>query len=782
RGGRTLSGRCLSYGEGITYWPVIEMVKEAAGMLQSDEPAATSDKLDRLLQGLPTRDQDELRTIAAGVASLVGAQTAASRTDPRTQLTQAELHWGIRRVLELLAAGEPLTLVFEDLHWAEPTLLELIRFLLEGSGPILVVCSARPELADAHAEFAAAGERLTLEAMGADESESLVRELLGRASLSESTLQTLLRNAGGNPLFLEETARMLAADGTEHEEGGDALPVPSTLQALIGSRLDQLSAVEKRLAQHASVIGTVFWPGALSHVAGENGAVAASLEGLERRDLIRGQERSTVAGEREYAFKHILIRDVAYERLPKGRRAELHVRFTEWTRALRGGEEEFVEIVAFHLEQACLLASAVARSPVPPPVDAAVEALRRAAEKAERREGFREADRYYGRALDLLPHEDAEKAIELRLRRGQTLTALGQLPRAHDELLEVAGLASAADRRDVRCAALVALANIDQKQGRADESHRRLVEAEGLAFKINDRCLQIRAGYEFAQVRADFNGEIPAAVEDLSRALVIAEELDDQALRIEGHLRLGSLFLNVGELDRAAEQLDRCLSLAAEQGSRRDEARATSWLGVVTYYRGEEEEAERLALQALAWLERTSDSYFQLQNLAALAKYALARGDPELAEKRLRDALPLALEGGGWLVIEMYRLLAQALVCQQRIHEARELVAFAARNLPEEDLFARAALLLAEAAVATACDERSAATGSYEEALRLLEEQQLVIELTETRLAFGRALAAFGETTGALTELERARTGFRRMGARRLLEQADDELARLAGA
>jgi tetratricopeptide (TPR) repeat protein len=489
-----------------------------------------------------------------------------------------------------------------------------------------------------------------------------------------------------------------------------------------------------------------------------------------------------VADEREYEFKHILIREVAYDRLPKGRRAELHVRFTEWTRALRGGEEELVEIVAYHLEQACRLAREVARSPVPPPVDAAVEALRLAAEKAERREGFPEAERFYLRALDLLADGDAERAIELRLSHGRVLTALGQLPRAHEELLEVAASALSGDRRDIRCAALVALANIDQKQGRADESQRRLMEAQALAAEINDRGLQTRAGYEFAQVRADFHGEIGPAVDDLSRALVIAEELDDRALRIEGHLRLGSVFFNLGELDRAEEQLDRCLSLAAEQGSRRDEARATSWLSLVKYYRGEEEEAERLALQALAWLERTSDSYFQLQNLGALAKYALARGDPELAEKRLRDALPLALEGGGWLVIEMYRYLTQALVCQQRIDEARELVAFAARNVPEEDLFARAALLLAEAAVATARGERSAATASLEEAMRLLEEQQLVIELAETRLAFGRALAAFGETTGALTELERARTAFRRMGARGLLAQADGELTRLASA
>src|SRR5205807_4457652 len=227
---------------------------------------------------------------------------------------------------------------------------------------------ARPEAKDVHPLLFTPAERrvaLELEALGESDSAELLEELAAAEGLTGAALETVLRNAGGNPLFLEETVRMLAESGALADGDGEALPVPSSLQALIASRLDQLPPDEKRLAQHASVVGTVFWPGALASLNGA-GDLAANLEALERRDLVRARTGSAVAGEREYAFKHVLIRDVAYNQLPKGRRSQLHRRFAGWTEALPGGEDEFVEIVAYHLEQACLLTRGVARSPEPP--------------------------------------------------------------------------------------------------------------------------------------------------------------------------------------------------------------------------------------------------------------------------------------------------------------------------------------------------------------------------------------------------------------------------------
>ena len=773
-------GRCLSYGEGITYWPVIEIVKAAAGILGSDDAATTSLKLGALLESLPTDDADELRTMAAAVSNLVGAPTTPQGTYSAAEIGQAELHWGIRRLVELLATFRPLVLVFEDLHWAEPTLLELVQFLARGSAPFLVVGSARPEIEETAAAFTASGRAVVkLEALDAAGSEALLGRLLEGLALPRETAETLLRNAGGNPLFLEETVRMLEAAAAE---GAQEIPVPTSLQSLIGSRLDQLPGGEKRLTQHASVVGAVFWPGAVAHLDGDDGDIDSGLDALERRDLIRAHLESSVAGEREYGFKHVLIRDVAYGRLPKGRRAGLHLGFAEWVSGLPGGDDDFVEIVGYHLEQSCRLAREVPHSPVPAPDEMAVAALTRAGEKSERREGIREADRFYQRALDLLGDQESEAALAIRLRRGGTQKALGELRRARDELAAVAEAAPRFSRPDLRGSALVALANIDYKQGRATEARERLTEAVAIASGIGDSRLRIQAVFELANLHAWFEGGDNAPLDDLREGVRIAEEVDDRALQVEGHMRMGFLLFNLGDLAGSEEHLSRCLALAGDAGSHRDEARVTFLLGLVKHYRDEPREAERLSRQALDWLERTGDSFFQIQNLRALALHALANGDLQLAEDRLRAALELGLEGGGWLVIETYRLLTETVVRQGRVDDARELVAFAARNVPDEDVYARAALLLAQACVATASGERSSATVSFEEALRTLEEQRLLIDLGEARVAFARALRSFGEPTGAQAELERARAIFKRMDARRPVREVDRELAELEGA
>jgi len=410
----------------------------------------------------------------------------------------------------------------------------------------------------------------------------------------------------------------------------------------------------------------------------------------------------------------------------------------------------------------------------------AVAALTRAAEKAERREGINEADRFYARALELVDEEEHETALDLRLRRCRTLVALGELREAGEQLLAVEADTAALGLVDLRCAALVALANVDRKQGRALEARRRLDEATALAAGSADRVLRIRATYELAGLRAWSEAAVDAALEQLRGGLALAEELDHRSLRIEGHMRMGGLLFNVGGLAEAEEHLARATALASEVGSFRDEARATSMLGFVRYYRGAVEDSERLALQALDWLERTCDSYLQLQNLRALAKYALAKGDAALAEERLRVALPPALEAGGWLVFELYRYLTEALVRQERSEEARELVEFAGRHVPEEDAYARAAYRLAEASVATAQGDQERASACFEDALRLLEEQSLLTDLGEARIGYARALRRFGDREGAERQLWRARETFAAMEAQALLAEIDGELAGLA--
>jgi class 3 adenylate cyclase/tetratricopeptide (TPR) repeat protein len=787
-------GKCLSYGEGITYWPVVEIVKSAAGIRQSDDRETIAKRLDTFLENLPTEDLDELRTIASALSNLIGIPTTPRGTYATSEISQAELHWGIRRTLQLLAEEQPTAVVIEDLHWAEQTLLELISYVAEDDAPapIVVICTTRPEIDDVAPGFLSSEGRRTVElqTLGREQAAALLTDLTGDPELADTPFAAaLIANAGGNPLFLEETVRTLREQGLIdleqwQAEGAAELPVPTSVQGLISSRLDRLATPEKQLAHHASVVGAVFWAGAVAHLGASADTPPSDphsgLAELERRDFVAQAPVSSVADDDEYSFKHILMRDVAYGQLPKGRRAELHLRFSGWVDVLPGSADEFVEVVAWHLEQACRLSREVAKSPIDPPIREAVAALADAARRAERRESLREAHRYYSRALGVLDEEHPELEVELRLRRGDILMMLGELKEAAGELEWVAEAASSLGRTDVECEASLLLGDIDQRQGRAADARERLSKAQELALSVGDAALRSKVAFVFSALVADFEGQYDQAIDSLRSGIATAEEIGDVALEAEGHLRLCPIVMNRGDLAAAESELRCCLKLARELGSHRVEAEATSWLGMIRHHRGDPEEAERLCLQARTWFERTGDSYFQAQNFTqGLALIALETGRPEDAEAWLREAMPVALQIGGWVAVEAYRYLAEALTAQDRLDDAREIVAFAARNVPEEDAYARSSLLLAEAIVATAAGESATAATAFAEALRLIEELEMAFELAKARMALGMSLRAFGDLTGARAELERARSIFAGMDANTRLKAIDAELAEL---
>ncbi len=787
-------GKCLSYGEGITYWPVVEIFKSAAGIMQNDDRDAIATRLDAFLAALPTEDLDELRTIASALSNLIGIPTTPRGTYVTSEISQAELHWGIRRALQLLAGEKPTAVVIEDLHWAEPTLLELISYVLteETESPLVFICTARPEFRDEAPGFLGAeGRRRTveLETLGPEQAAALLGDLTGDSSFAETPFAAaLIANAGGNPLFLEETVRMLREEGLldlerwRDDELRD-VPIPTSVQGLISSRLDRLEAKEKLLAHHASVIGAVFWAGAVAHLGVSEGAgpedPRPGLSELERRDFVAHLKQSTVTEDEEYAFRHILMRDVAYGQVPKGRRAQLHLSFSDWVKGLPSSADEFVEIVAWHLEQACLLSAEVARSPIDPPIEQAAATLADAARRAERRESLREAHRYYSRALAVLDAEREELRTGLRLRRGEMAMMLGQLKEATDELAEVAEAARAFDRDDLHAESLLLLGDIDQRQGRPAEAHERLLEAHRLAASVDDLGLRVKVDFVLATFEADYLVQHEQSIAGLRAAIATAEEAGDKALVAEGHLRIAALLIG-RDLAAAEPELRRCLEIATELGSHRIQAEATSWLGIVVYYRGNAVEGEQLCLQARTWFERTGDSYFQVQNVVrALALFALADGRAEEAEAWLREALPIALQIGGWVVLETYWHLVETLLAQNRLEDAQEIVAFAARSVSEEDLLSRALLLMAEASAATQAGESATASASFAEALRLYEELDYPLDLAEARMTFARSLRAFGDLAGARTELERARSTFVRIGADVRRNEIDRELAEL---
>jgi class 3 adenylate cyclase/tetratricopeptide (TPR) repeat protein len=747
-------GRCLPYGEAGGYGPVAELLVATGA--------------DRAVDAAPA-DTDGLRTIAAALDAVLGAGETSEG------ITEGELRWGVRRALELVAA-EPIVLAFDDLHWADPALAELVLFLEKAESPLLILGSARPELAAAQPALVAPGDRrlvVSLPPLTSAESHELVSELLGSAA-APSGLESLLEAAEGNPLFLEESVHMLAEGGGT----ATALAAPPSLRSMIGARIDRLPDLQRHLALRASVVGSSFWPGAVASLNGVVDDIESALDALSGLDVADERRPSTIQGEREFAFKHDLVREVAYARLPKGLRAELHVRCAEWI-ASQQEQDEFVEIGAYHLEQACRLAREIERSPVPPPVAAAVEALSAAAHKAERREGLREADRLYERALTLVADERPETAVELRLRRARVLAALGDLDQAEERFSTVAADAGVVGRTDLRGAALVGLGNVLQKQGRGAEARVSLADANAIAEETGDAKLQVQTLFELATLDHHFAGDHELAVSELERALELAGGLDDRALLAEGQLRLGFLLFADGALEQAEATLARSAAIGSELGSRRDETRAIFMQAYTAFFRGRVEEAERLALDAQEWFERTGDSYFRIQNLRALGRYAFERGDVDEAVRRLRAGLELAEPSGGWLVAELNGMLAEVLARAGRLDEAQDAGAAALASVPEEDPQTRATVLVATAYVAAAAGDAALSRARTDEALDIISRHGSAIDAARAHVTLGQALALAGDDERAAAQLRLAGEESARAGATLLLAQAEIALSSL---
>jgi predicted ATPase/class 3 adenylate cyclase len=349
-----LKGRCLPYGQGITYWPLREIIHAAAGITDADDAAAATSKLRGLLDGAPDAD-----LIARRVGTAIGLEAEV--------VAQEELFWAIRKLLEHLAGQRPLVTVWEDIHWAEPTLLDLLEYVVDlgSDAPLILLCPARPELAETRPGWGANrtnAERLHLEPLGAEASERLLDAVRGASALPPAVRARIATAAEGNPLYLEEIVGMLIDAGhlvevhATWQAAGDieGLVVPPSVRALLSARIDALPPEERGVAERASVVGRVFEAAAVRELApAENQAgVARSLLALVRKELVR-PERSELSAGDAFKFRHLLIRDAAYEALPKADRAELHERFADWLERTAGDRlAEYEEIAGHHLEQA----------------------------------------------------------------------------------------------------------------------------------------------------------------------------------------------------------------------------------------------------------------------------------------------------------------------------------------------------------------------------------------------------------------------------------------------
>jgi class 3 adenylate cyclase len=397
------AGQCLPYGEGITFWPVAEILRAAAGMEDADDRMNALTLLETLVAGDP-----EAAAVADRLASAVGLGGTPAAAE--------EISWAIRRAFEHLGRDRPAILVFEDVNWGEPALLDLIEYLAEWcrSSAILLVCTARPELIDRRPGWAGGktdATTLLVEPLRDDECGRLISALAAGATISASQRARVIEAAGGIPLFVEQMLAMM-----ERGDPGE-VDVPPTISALLAARLEQLSDAERRLAECAAVEGRVFHRSAVDALMSATGGRVTGelLQRLTRRELI-DPHAAQLPGEEAFRFQHALIRDAAYAAIPKRVRARYHEQFAGWLESVAGDRlDEYEEILAHHLAESVRYRRELADADgdIEALAERAAECYRRAADRAAVRSDYVAGAAMLARVAALLPESDRRVALAL---------------------------------------------------------------------------------------------------------------------------------------------------------------------------------------------------------------------------------------------------------------------------------------------------------------------------------------------------------------------------------
>jgi tetratricopeptide (TPR) repeat protein len=547
-------GRSLPYGEGVSFWALSEMVKAQAGILETDSPEETATKLARSVGELV--DQSEAEWVERHLGTLIGLESEQDlRGDHRAEAFAA---W--RRFFEGIAEQRPLVLVFEDLHWADEGQLDFVDHLVDWAGgvPILVVCTARPELLSRRAGWGGGKPNaltLSLSPLDDEQTSRLLAALLERSVLPVETQTALLQRAGGNPLYAEEFVRMVT--DRELVAGGGELPMPESVQGIVAARLDALPEEEKKLLQDASVLGKVFWLGAAAEIGGvDRSAAEAALHRLERKEFVRRERRPSVAGESEYAFGHLLVRDVAYGQIPRARRAEKHRLAAEWIEEL-GRHEDHAEMLAHHYSSALELARAAGADTASLEGPARL-ALQEAGDRAYALSAFPTARKFYATALEVWP-EDEPQSPGLLIRYGRVLNsvALGEASGLLEHAVEVA---LANGDRGAAAEAETLLCEMYWLIGRRDEAFEHLRVAEEL---VETEPSSYAKAYVLANASRFWMlaGATDDAIRGGLEALAMAEEQGLEELQAHALDNIGISRLGKGD-ERGFEDLERSIAIA----------------------------------------------------------------------------------------------------------------------------------------------------------------------------------------------------------------------------
>ena len=464
-------GRCLPYGEGITYWPVVEVLKQL-DVLPEDEAAAVA------------------------IRSVLGETEAGASAE--------EIAWAFRKTLEQAAAERPLVVVFDDIQWGEETFRDLIEHvaLLSSGAAVLLLCMARPELTERHPAWPVT---LRLEPLADDDVEELIAE---RAP--EQLRERIARAAGGNPLFVEE---MLAMAG---EADGEVV-VPPTLQALLAARLDQLEPAERSVLERAAIEGEIFHRGAVQALDPEQPHVSPRLAALVRRELIR-PTRSLLPEEDAFRFRHLLIRDTAYDALPKATRAELHEQFALWLERRAGELVEIDEILGHHLEQACRYRAELGLPIAGELRETARGRLSTAARSAVLRNDHHAAVSFFRRAAALVPADEIDLALEVEL--SDSLFHAGEGEEALRRAVELAERAAAHEDRVVELCGRIREGWLQiqfEPEGAADRLETTIEEAVPL-FEAAGNHVALYVAYEALAQVANTRAQMDAVTDAHDRA------------------------------------------------------------------------------------------------------------------------------------------------------------------------------------------------------------------------------------------------------------------------
>jgi class 3 adenylate cyclase/tetratricopeptide (TPR) repeat protein len=691
-GATVLFGRCLPYGEGVTYWPLAEMVKASAGITDSDP-------LDEAQQKLHDSCEDEAVADLLGLA--IGVLEAVEG-----ERNQQEITWAARAWAEQLADAQPLVLVFEDVHWGEEPFLELVEHLAAWvrEAPLFMICLARPELLDVHPTWGGGRIRSTtleLEPLQHAESAQLLEALSAELEIPIDR-ETVLAKTEGNPLFVEETIRMLAERPREGAER-----IPDTLQALIAARIDRLPSAERLLLQRAAAMGRIFMSGAVGQLSPEVEDVGDALDGLILRDLIVREPRATIKGEDAYKFRHVLIREVAYAGLSKASRAELHRDFAGWLKERAG--DELVEIRAFHLDQATRLLAELEGSAPQELAEEAAGVLEHAGKRALSREAFRSARKLLLRSVELSP------TLNRRYLAARAAWRLGDMTAVIVEMEDVASVAAAQGERRLQGRALTALAEAVLNQ-RADAVAARQIVHQAIDV-LADEPADIRfEAFRAATGVASWLGDAETFDRYAHMALEAAREADRKDQEAAITHSLAQAYILRLELDEAEPLVERVAELAEESGSIVGRAQALEVRGWLENWREDVEAAEA------AWTA-ARDIYREIGNTATEAalnmqvgRCAAVRGDYARAEKLLGDAMR-TMKGlnDRARLCEAQRSLADLYVRTGRLEEAERLALEARMSVGPEDRISTSTTKVSLAGV-------RAAQGRDEEAEALLRE------------------------------------------------------------